>query len=259
MSTFLFDKIVFGPVKSRRLGVSLGINLLPVETKLCNFDCVYCECGWNEKGSNRNAKLPARSDVKNALFDKLSNMVANGELPDVITFAGNGEPTMHPDFEGIMDDTIFLRDSLCPGADIAVLSNATLLHKPSVVRALKKADQNILKLDTVIEKSFRLINRSAKGINLDRIIGGLQTFDGRLIIQTLFFKADIGGEKIDNTKEEELAGLIAAYKLIGPEKIMIYTFERDTATDGLQKILVPELEKIAKRLEEEGFKVDISA
>ncbi len=186
-------------------------------------------------------------------------MSAKNEFPDVITFAGNGEPTMHPEFESIINDTIQLRDELCPAAGIAVLSNATLIHKASVSRALEKVDQNILKLDTVDEKSYALINKSARGIKLNTIIEGLIGFQGRKIIQTLFLKAVVEGEKIDNTSESELSGLIGAYRMIKPEKIMIYTFERDTAASGLHKISVSQLQEIAKRLEKEGFVVEVSA
>ncbi len=256
MSTFLFDKIVFGPVKSRRLGVSLGINLLPTTGKICNFDCIYCECGWNEKGLKPD--LPSRADVRKALEEKLKEMAVEGKNPDVITFAGNGEPTMHPDFEGIIDDTILLRNKYCPGAGIAVLSNATLIHKENVARALQKADQNILKLDTINEKSFRCINNPSEAIKLEKIINNLISFKGNIIIQTLFFAGEFGGVKIDNTSDEELKGLIGAYKRINPEKIMIYTFERDTAAQGLRKISRPGLQKIAKILEREGFMVEVS-
>jgi wyosine [tRNA(Phe)-imidazoG37] synthetase (radical SAM superfamily) len=259
MATFLFDKIIFGPVKSRRLGISLGINLLPTDTKICNYDCIYCECGWTDKVKSKKAVLPSRKMVKEALTGKLMEMKANGESPDVITFAGNGEPTMHPEFESIINDTIMLRNELCPGAGIAVLSNSTLIHKPSVSKALEKVDQNILKLDTVNENTFRLINKAARGIELKKIIEDLQAFKGKLIIQTLFLKGESGGEKFDNSSEEELNGLIVAYKQIQPGKIMIYTFERDTAANGLYKIPLSDLQKISKRLVREGFLVEVSA
>jgi wyosine [tRNA(Phe)-imidazoG37] synthetase (radical SAM superfamily) len=259
MATFLFDKIIFGPVKSRRLGISLGINLLPTDTKICNFDCIYCECGWTDKLKNKTAVLPSRIQVKEALSGKLLEMKDNAESPDVITFAGNGEPTMHPEFEGIIDDTIKLRNELCPAAGIAVLSNSTLIHKPSVSRTLQKVDQNILKLDTVSENTFRLINKAARGVKLKKIIEDLQAFKGKMIIQTLFLKGDFGGEKFDNSSEEELNGLIIAFKQIQPEKIMIYTFERDTPAKGIYKIPLSGLQKIARRLEKEGFLVEVSA
>ncbi len=259
MSTFLFDKIIFGPVKSRRLGISLGINLLPADSKLCNYDCIYCECGWTEAKPNSKAKLPSRPEVKESLEFKLKEMASRNEYPDVITFAGNGEPTMHPDFAGIVDDTIELRDSLCPAAGIAVLSNATLIHKPSVASALCKVDQNILKLDTINEKTFRLINRPARGIELFQVIENLQAFKGKMIIQTLFLRGSFGGENFDNTSYDEISGLIEAYKKIMPEKIMIYTFERDTPAAGLFKISSDGLSKIRERIEAEGFLVELSA
>jgi wyosine [tRNA(Phe)-imidazoG37] synthetase (radical SAM superfamily) len=258
MATFLFDKIVFGPVKSRRLGISLGINLLPKDRKICNYDCIYCECGWTDKMKNRKAVLPSREEIKEVLYQKLKEMLSKNELPDVITFAGNGEPTMHPDFEGIIDDTIRLRNALCSAAGIAVLSNATLLHKTSVTRALRKVDQNILKLDTVSEKNFQLINKPTPGISLKKVLEFLQTFQGKVIIQTLFLKGEFGGEKFDNSEEPELAGLISAYKQISPEKIMIYTFARDTPAEGLKKISPSGLSKIKERLDVEGFIVEVS-
>jgi wyosine [tRNA(Phe)-imidazoG37] synthetase (radical SAM superfamily) len=260
MATFLFDKIIFGPVKSRRLGVSLGINLLPTDRKVCNYDCIYCECGWNDKANRSKAQLPARIEIKNALEKKLKEMVSKKQLPDVITFAGNGEPTMHPDFGDIIDDTLMLRNELCPEAGIAVLSNATLIHKTKVAKALRKVDQNILKLDTVNEKTFLLLNKPAKGVSLKRILENLEAFQGKLVIQTLFLKAKFGGEKIDNTSDDELDGLIAAYKRIKPEKIMIYTFQRDTAASkGLDKITASRLSEIKEKLEDEGLLVEVSA
>jgi len=259
MSTFLFDKIVFGPVKSRRLGVSLGINLLPVNSKICNYDCIYCECGWTEKLHRGKPVLPTRTEVNLALKERLLEMSAKSEYPDVITFAGNGEPTMHPDFAGIIDDTIEIRNNFCPAAGIAVLSNATLIYKPAVSLALSKVDQNILKLDTVIENSFRLINKAAKNISIEKIIDNLVNFKTKVILQTLFLKGEFGGEKFDNTSEDELSGLINAYKKIRPEKVMIYTFERDTAASGLQKIPAEKLKIIAKRIQSEGFAVEVSA
>jgi wyosine [tRNA(Phe)-imidazoG37] synthetase (radical SAM superfamily) len=165
MATFLFDKIVFGPVPSRRLGISLGINLLPVDSKICSFDCIYCECGRNPVKRERKSKLPTREGVKNALSNTLKEMHRDNRLPDVITFAGNGEPTLHPEFEGIIDDTIELRNRLSPSARIAVLSNATMLHKPGVIRALLKVDDNIQKLDSAFEETIRKMNCPAADFN----------------------------------------------------------------------------------------------
>ena len=175
MATFLFDKIVFGPVKSRRLGVSLGINLLPIHRKVCNFDCVYCECGLNMTGTSVDEKLPTREMVSTALRQKLEEMKTKGEAPDVITFAGNGEPTIHPQFAGIIDDTIALRNTYFPSAKISVLSNSTMLHKQDVVEALLKSDQRILKLDSGLESSINQINQPVKAVSVVKLIEQFQT------------------------------------------------------------------------------------
>ena len=148
MSTVIYPSPIFGPVHSRRLGVSLGINLLPEDGKFCSFDCIYCECGFN-KDHRPKKKLPAREQVREALEARLLDMQQNGPKPDVLTFAGNGEPTAHPEFAGIIDDTLALRDKYFPQAKVSVLSNSTFIHKAEVFKALNKIDNNILKLDTV--------------------------------------------------------------------------------------------------------------
>jgi wyosine [tRNA(Phe)-imidazoG37] synthetase (radical SAM superfamily) len=259
MPTFLFNEIIFGPVRSRRLGISLGINLLPTDKKYCNFDCIYCECGWSNLHKVIHADLPSREETYLALRLKLSEMRSTGSFPDVITFAGNGEPTMHPKFEEIINDTILLRNEYCPSAKIAVLCNSTLINKKKVARALSLIDQNILKLDTVKSSTFNVLNKPAIGINVKDIISKLISFKGRIIIQTMFVRGMYEGQLIDNTSEEELSGLIEAYLLINPESIMIYTYERDTAAEGLEKISKTELEDIGKRIRKMGFKVEISA
>lgn len=259
MSTFLFDKTIFGPVISRRLGVSLGVNLLPNDSKLCSFDCIYCECGWNpEKGSVK-AILPTRAEVKSMLRQKLLEMKKEGVLPDVITFAGNGEPTLHPDFNTIIEDTIALRDELSPRARIAVLSNSTTLHKPSVVGALKKVDDNILKLDSGIVETIKILDQPVGLFDLDRVVRHLKQFDGKQIIQTMFIRGEYKGVKIDNTTPAELEAWIGLIGEIRPGMVMIYTIARDTPLEGLQKVSVEELEQIARRVEQEtGISVQVS-
>src|SRR5680860_573240 len=199
MATFLFDKIIFGPVKSRRLGVSLGINLLPTNVKVCSFDCIYCECGWTPKKYEKKVELPGRVEVREKLEQKLLEMLAENELPDVITFAGNGEPTLHPEFEGIIDDTIELRDKLTPNARIAVLSNATMLHKKEVFNALLKVEDNIQKLDSAFENTVRILDCPNGSFNLHKVVEQLTRFNGKVIIQTMFIGGIYKGEKIDNT------------------------------------------------------------
>ncbi|MFZ5941967.1 MAG: radical SAM protein [Bacteroidota bacterium] len=259
MPTFLFDRVIFGPVVSRRLGVSLGINLLPVDRKWCNFDCLYCECGLNpEPGSVRDL-LPSRDEVRLKLAEKIKEMAGSGKLPDVITFAGNGEPTLHPEFCGIIDDTLQIRNELCPGARIAVLSNSTTIHRAEIREALSHIDQNILKLDSALEDSFRKINRPAGKKRIADYEEALRLFGSGVIIQTLFVRGTYQGDAIDNTTEEELSALIAAYKKIAPEYVMIYSFERDTPVPTLEKIGREELEKIAQRIRENGIACEVSS
>lgn len=258
MSTILFDKIVFGPVHSRRLGVSLGMNLLPVDGKLCSFDCIYCECGLN--GERRtHTKLPTREEVKEALIQKLSTMQSEGIAPDVITFAGNGEPTMHPQFEGVIEDTIATRNRFFPKAKIAVLSNSTMLHKEGVFRALNKIEDNILKLDSVLDSRIQQLNvPNSPAFTFDRLMEQLCRFEGNLIIQTMFLKGEVNGQSVDNTTETELEGWLEALKKIKPKQVMIYTIERETPLKGLQKVSKETLDEIADRAREEGFDVTVS-
>ena len=258
MSTFLFDQIIFGPVKSRRLGVSLGVNLMPTDSKVCSFDCIYCECGWTPKKREQKAQLPTRELVKQKMEEKLTEMVKNKELPDVITFAGNGEPTLHPNFEGIIDDTIELRNKLTPKARIAVLSNATMLHKPAVVRALLKVEDNIQKLDSAFEETVRKIDCPTSRFRLSDVVENLKAFDGKVIIQTLFLRGNHKGEVIDNTTESELSAWLELVKEIKPSQVMIYTIDRDTPAAGLEKVKLGELHQIAERIKEIGFKVQVS-
>jgi wyosine [tRNA(Phe)-imidazoG37] synthetase (radical SAM superfamily) len=258
MATFLFDKIIFGPVKSRRLGVSLGINLLPTNVKLCSFDCIYCECGWTPKKQATKTVLPTRKEVKDKLREKLQQMESVGELPDVITFAGNGEPTLHPEFAGIIDDTIELRNALAAKARIAVLSNATVLHKKTVFDALLKIDDTILKLDSAFEETVRLMDCPNSSFSLQKVIEQLTAFNGRVIIQTMFVRGNFKGVTVDNTTEPEITGWIETIRKINPSQVMIYTIDRDTPIDTLQKVPLAELNEIAGKLKTAGFKVQVS-
>jgi wyosine [tRNA(Phe)-imidazoG37] synthetase (radical SAM superfamily) len=260
MATFLFDKTVFGPVKSRRLGVSLGINLLPSNSKLCSFDCVYCECGWNPDPRKVKAILPTQHDVYSGLEEKLIEMVAANELPDVITFAGNGEPTMHPDFFEIVNNTLALRDKYAPKARIAVLSNSTMLFKPKVVEALKMVDDNILKLDAGSWETIQLMNLPVGHFDLPKVVDSLQAFNGQLVIQTMFLRGQINEKPFDNTTEEEVDAWMKLLEIIKPQRIMIYSIDRDTPSKTLQKINREELMQIAKRVEDQSsITVEVSA
>ncbi len=254
---FLFNQIIFGPVRSRRLGVSLGVNLLPVDAKICSFDCIYCECGFNT--TMKETPLPTRSQVFESLEAKLQQMKADNELPDVITFAGNGEPTLHPEFEGVIDDTILLRDRYCPQSKVSVLSNSTRVHKPEVFRALQKVENNIMKFDSAFDETVQRLDRPVgKSFTVKWVIDQLKKFDGRLIIQTMFLRGMVGGSMLDNTTDTEVEAWIAALHEINPQQVMIYTIDRETPTTGLQKIPLTELEKIAARVRAEGFDVSVA-
>jgi len=248
MSTVIYPSPIFGPIHSRRLGVSLGINLLPEDGKSCTFDCIYCECGFN-KDHRPEKKLPSREEVSTALEAKLQDMKANGPKPDVLTFAGNGEPTSHPHFAGIIDDTIRLRDKYFPKAKVSVLSNSTFIHRHDVHDALMKVDNNILKLDTVNSVYINKVDRPVGGAyNVDRIIEGLKSFNGHLIIQTMFLKGKIDGEDVDNTSEKYVKPWLEVVKDIRPMEVMIYTIDRETPYHHLQKATHEDLDSICDRV-----------
>ncbi|MDE6278308.1 MAG: radical SAM protein, partial [Muribaculaceae bacterium] len=214
MQTILFHSTIFGPIHSRRLGTSLGVNLSPVDGKVCTFDCLYCEAGYNAQGPGR-AGLPTRQEVRTLLRAKLEDMRLKGEPLDVITFSGNGEPTVHPEFEGIIDDTIAARDEFFPDVRISVLCNSTQLHRPDVCRALRRVDNNILKLDSAVEATMRRLDRPASpAFTLGRLIPQLAAFGSNAIIQTMLTRGSHDGSPIDNTTDAEIQALIDAYRAI---------------------------------------------
>lgn len=253
----LFDQIIFGPINSRRLGLSLGINLLPIDAKICTFDCIYCECGFNT--TFKESTIPTREQVHETLGAKLQEMANEGQVPDVITFAGNGEPTLHKDFEGIIDDTIALRNKYCPTAKVSVLSNSTQIHKPKVFSALNKVDNNILKFDTAIDRTLQLMDRPTGKIkNVAWFIEHLKKFEGRLIIQTMFLRGEFKGEQIDNTTELEVETWLKALDEIQPQQVMIYTIDRETPAQNLEKISQEEMNIIAEKVRKKGFEVSVA-
>ncbi len=259
MPSFLFDRIVFGPVKSRRLGVSLGINLLPASRKVCNFNCIYCECGWTLDKSAEKSSLPKRDEIYRALERKLSEMKSKNNAPDVITFAGNGEPTLHPDFPAIVDDTIELRNRYFPEARIAVLSNSTTITIPSVREALLKVDQNILKLDSGFDLTVRVHNQPRVNVKVAELIENLRKFNGQLIIQTLFLRGTHNGKAIDNTTPGEIEAWLRAVEMIKPYEVMIYTISRDTPEGSmLAKVPLSELKRIAGKVNKLGIRTSVS-
>jgi wyosine [tRNA(Phe)-imidazoG37] synthetase (radical SAM superfamily) len=253
----LFNNIAYGPIHSRRLGTSLGMEIMPLDHKLCTFNCVYCELGWNTPVDH--PKLPTREEIKAALESKLKSLSGNTDL-DVITFSGNGEPTLHPDFLGIIEDTCALRDQYCPSAKVSVLSNSTQLHRPDVVRALKLCDNRILKLDAASDTMMRLIDKPVnKDLTVDQIMRGLKQFNGDFTLQTCFLRGMHHGIILDNTAYNELLLWYAAVDQLHPKQIMIYVIDRKTPEEHLEKISREEMERIAAPLREKGYDVIVSA
>ncbi len=258
MSTILFHEIVFGPIHSRRLGSSLGMNLLPYDGKLCSFDCIYCECGYNEDFRTK-TRLPDRENVRAALEDKLIQLQKENTLIDVITFAGNGEPTVHPQFAEIIDDTIVLRDKYYPDAKISVLSNAMHAGKQKIFDALGKVDNNILKLDSAILDTVRLIDRpNSPEYSIEKQVELFKRFNGDFIMQTMFVRGSHKGKVVDNTTEEEISAWLEAVKATNPREVMIYTIDRETPEKNLEKVPVEKMKEIGKRVEALGIKVSVA-
>ena len=255
--TSLYDNIIFGPVRSRRLGLSLGVNLLPIDSKLCSFDCIYCECGWNDEHPGKR-RFNAREDVSAMLDATLEKMVAAGTPPDVITFAGNGEPTLHPDFELIIEDTIALRDKHCPAAKVSVLSNATQIHRDDVRRALLRVDNNILKLDSAFDSTVQLVNKPQGAYTVARTVELLKKFEGKLIVQTMFLRGEYQSQRIDNTTEEEVSAWLKLIEEIAPKQVMVYSLDRDTPCQTLEKVEKDELRAIAARVEALGIACSVA-
>jgi wyosine [tRNA(Phe)-imidazoG37] synthetase (radical SAM superfamily) len=257
MAGFLFHDIIFGPVRSRRLGLSLGINLLPSHRKHCSFNCIYCECGWTPVPSDQMLLFPDRKLVSMFLEQRLKEMVEEDYLPDALTFAGNGEPTLHPEFPGIVDDTITLRDKYTPAAKVTVLSNASMIHDPKIFQSLLKLDNNILKLDAGSERMFRLMNKPVLSVNFYDLIRNLKKFEGKVIIQSMFLRGYFKDQLVDNTTEVEVDEWLKQVIEINPKLVMIYPIARATPVHSLEKIPLYELEEIAKKVRDAGLKVQV--
>lgn len=257
----LFDSIVYGPIHSRRLGVSLGVNLLPTTTKRCSFDCIYCECGFNPSSNEAHGIMPTIVEVRDALEKSLSTMTTP---LDVITFSGNGEPTIHPDFIDIIRITCALRDRYCPTAKVSVLSNSTQLHRPSVVEALLMCDNRILKLDSAIDATMRLIDQPVNPhLTVRNIVSSLMQFDGDFTLQTCFLKGDVpcseGLKHVDNTTPEELSAWYDVVRELHPKRVMIYVIDRATPVKTLEKVSLDQMQSIAAPLKDAGIDVVVCA
>jgi wyosine [tRNA(Phe)-imidazoG37] synthetase (radical SAM superfamily) len=256
MSGFLFEQIIFGPIRSRRLGISLGVNLLPTVQKHCTFNCIYCECGWTQTQQVQEG-FPTSGQIKQALEEKLKAMHSKGAMLDSITFAGNGEPTLHPHFSQIIDDTIELRNQYYPQADVSVLTNATFASEPKVASALLKTDKPILKLDAGTQETFSRLNQSLVEISLEEIVSSLEKFAGKAIIQTLFVQGDHNGDVIDNTSDAEVEAWLLHLQRIKPRLVMIYPIARSTPAENLKVVPYEKLSEIAAKVEKLGFEAEV--
>lgn len=257
MQRVLFHSTIFGPIHSRRLGSSLGVNLSPTDGKVCSFDCLYCEAGFNAQGPGTSG-LPSRTDVATQLEAKLRTMKEAGERLDVITFSGNGEPTLHPDFAGIVDDVIRLRDRWFPDVKITVLCNSTRLSDPKVCEALRRVDNNLLKLDSALTPTMRFLNRpGSASLTSEELIERIAAFGNGCVVQTMILRGSHNGLPVDNSTPAEIDALIAAYRRIRPRQVMIYSIDRKTPEENLLKVSREELEAIACRIRTEA-EVDVT-
>lgn len=247
-----FENIVFGPIHSRRLGSSLGVNILPAHGKMCNFDCVYCECGWNKDGVEDKV-YPRYADVAEALQTRLAELSGQGVIVDSITFSGNGEPTMNPDFARIVDVTIELRDRYFPEAKVSVLSNATMIGRESVFEALRKVDNAIMKIDASSDELIKKINKPTGAYSLDKVVEGLKRFEGDFILQTMFLKS----EEFDTATPEALKRWMDIVRQLKPREIMVYTIDRETPDRTLGKYSVEQMATMVQPLVDEGFDIQI--
>jgi len=257
MSTVIYNSPIFGPIHSRRLGISLGINLLPKGGKKCSFDCIYCECGLNKDRHTKNP-LPTADEVVEGLRSKLLELMAEGIVPDVLTFAGNGEPTLHPHFPEIVNRVREVRDSLCPSAKMSILSNATQIRRPEIRKALMHFDNNILKLDTVNPTYIYNVDRPQGHYDVEEQIKCLELFEGHCIIQTMLMKGEYEGHNLDNTTEEFVVPYLEALARIKPKAVMLYTLDRETPIAGLEKATPETMEAIASRIRSLGIEVSVS-
>jgi wyosine [tRNA(Phe)-imidazoG37] synthetase (radical SAM superfamily) len=256
---FLFDSIIVGPIRSRRLGKSLGVNLLPPNGKLCNFDCIYCECGWNAdgKGKGEALKYVDTDAVIQGLEKRLKELQQSNDLPDAITFAGNGEPTMHPDFAKIVDAVIELRNKYAPSAKVSVLTNAALSGRPEVLNALRKVDKPMLKLDAGTNETFQLINNPQENLTLEQVVNNMSQFGKNLMVQSMFLQGTYNGKPIDNSSPDELEPWLKIIEQLHPGEVMLYSIDRATPAKGLEKVSPEKLEEIANRVRVLGITANV--
>lgn len=244
----LLPEYVFGPVDSRRYGKSLGVNPFPLGEKICSFNCPYCECGWTNKhwvGKHDEILWPEVDGLLHEIDDRLVRARDQGERIDAITFAGNGEPTLYPEFKALIDGTIELRTKWVPEARVIVLTNASELHRPEIREALLRADETCIKLDAISPKAVRAINKPHPSLSMENLINQMLTFPSP-VIQTMFIHGPA-----DNTGEKEIALWIDTLKRIRPARIDLYSIDRAAPDPRVTRVSAETLQTIADRVRRE--------
>jgi wyosine [tRNA(Phe)-imidazoG37] synthetase (radical SAM superfamily) len=235
--------VIYGPVSSRRLGRSLGINLLPPGRKLCTFDCAYCQYGSADavSANQEHQGFPSVGTV----LRKVAEAVRRQRAPlDYLTFSGNGEPTLHPDFPEIVSGLLRLRDEMCPQARLAILSNSSRMHRPEIRQAVERLDDPIMKLDAGDPQTLSLLSRPSAAVTFEKLVEGLAGMP-RLIIQTMI----IAGE-VQNVEGEAHEAWLAAVARLSPEMVQLYSAERPVAESGVRRVPKERLEELARQAQE---------
>lgn len=235
----LQDETVYGPVYSRRLGTSLGINPLPLSYKFCDFDCVYCQYGWTPEKKGRE-RLKRVAELAREIEDAFRKLADAGHRVDCITIAGNGEPTIHPDFPEFVTALLKLRDHYFPGVKTGILSDASQAYRPEIKEALEKLDERYMKLDAGSPELIEQINRPRGNFNYDKMLKGLKNLKA-IVIQSLFMQGSY-----DNTGEIALREWSQTVRMLQPREVQIYTIDRRPADAGLRKVPSEELQRIAR-------------
>lgn len=255
----LFENTIVGPIRSRRLGSSLGVNLLPLHHKICSYDCIYCECGWNRESEMGDIQYVSPAQVREMLERRLQELKAENAQIDSITFAGNGEPTLYPEFPEIVDIVTEMRDRYYPQAATTILTNATQLIRPEIFAALQKLDNPTLKLDAGFADMRNRINLpNEKACTFEQLKECLIRFGSRCIIQTLLFDGTTDeGENVTNIDPEGFAAYLEIVKQIRPKFVQLYALDRATPAKHLRKLAPEELNIYAEKLRAEGIETKI--
>ncbi len=256
MATFLFEEAVFGPIKSRRLGNSIGINLLSTTEKICNYDCIYCECGWTNK-THRKEKFVQTDVLFQELEGRLRELKQNKKEVNYITYAGNGEPTLHPNFLLITKIIFALRNQYFPNSKIALLSNGSTLNKKDTLTSFEFIDDCILKIDAGSQELYQLINCANVNLQLDDLCTKMETINEKIIVQTMFLKGSHNQVDFDNTIEPEIGKWMSRIAKIKPRYVQLYSIARDTPAKNLKAISKDKLKNIAISLAEIGIHAEV--